>query len=89
MTGRIGARGAFRYNGCMMTLVSLDGSRRKIVAQVIASVISPAQMTMAHQLMAAEKPGRPAPQPEEILFWLRLNMPVAADRIDAILHPAD
>ena len=73
----------------MMTLVSLDGSRRKIVASVIAQVISPSQMTMAHQLMAAEKPGRPAPQPEEVLFWLRLNMPVAAGKIDAILHPAD
>lgn len=73
----------------MMTLVSLDGSRRKLVAQTIAQVISPAQLTMAHQLMAAEKPGRPAPQPEELLFWIRLNMPVAAEKIDAILHPHD
>lgn len=73
----------------MMTLVSLDGSRRKLVASVIAEVLSPAQITMAHQLLAAEKPGRPAPQPEELLFWIRLNMPVAAERIDAILHPAD
>lgn len=73
----------------MMTLVSLDGSRRKIVAQAISSILSPAQMTMAHQLMAAEKPGRPAPMPEEVLFWLRLNMPVAAEKIDAILHPGD
>ncbi|MEK7232672.1 MAG: hypothetical protein AAB268_02560 [Elusimicrobiota bacterium] len=72
-----------------MTLVSLDGSRRKIVASVIAQVISPSQMAMALQLMAAEKPGRTAPVPEEILFWLRLNMPVAAGKIDAILHPAD
>ncbi len=73
----------------MMTLVSLDGSRRKLVASVISQVISPAQLTMAHQLMAAEKPGRPSPQPEEVLFWIRLNMPSAAERIDAILHPHD
>ena len=72
----------------MMTLALLDASRRKSMASAISRVISPAQMTMAHQLMAAEKPGRPAPQPKEILFWLRLNMPVAAGRIDAILHPA-
>jgi hypothetical protein len=39
--------------------------------------------------MAAEKPGRPAPQPEEVLFWIRRNMPVAAEKIDAILHPHD
>lgn len=73
----------------MMTLVSLDGSRRKLVSSVISQVVSPCQLTMAHELMAAEKPGRPAPTPEELLFWLRLNMPVAAERIDAILHPAD
>ena len=73
----------------MMTLVSFDGSRRKIVSSVISQVISPAQLTMAHQLMSAEKPGRPAPQPEEVLFWIRLNMPSAAERIDAILHPND
>lgn len=72
-----------------MTLVSLDGSRRKLVASVIAQVVSPAQLTMAHELMAAEKPGCAAPQPEEVLFWLRLSMPVLAERIDAILHPAD
>ncbi|MBI4061294.1 MAG: hypothetical protein HY403_07670 [Elusimicrobia bacterium] len=73
----------------MTTLVSLDGSRRKLAASAIARVLSPAQMTMARQLMAAEKSGRPAPQPEEILFWLRLNMPGAAERIDAILHPGE
>ena len=73
----------------MMTLVSLDGSRRKLVTSVIAQSLSPAQLTMAHQLLVAENPGRPAPQPEELLFWIRLNMPVAAERIDAILHPAD
>ncbi len=72
-----------------MTLVSLDDSRRKFVASAIARVISPAQMIMAHQLIAAEKPGCSAPQPEEVLFWLRLNMPVAAEKIDSILHPAD
>ncbi len=72
-----------------MTLVSLDGSRRKLVASVIASVISPAQLTMAHELISAERPGRTTPSPEELLFWLRLNMPSVAERIDAILHPAD
>lgn len=72
-----------------MTLVSLDGSRRKLLASVMSRVLSPAQITMARQLMAAEKPGRPSPQPEEIMFWLRLNMPVAAEQIDATLHPAD
>ena len=73
----------------MMTLVSFDGSRRKLVSKVISQQISPAHMTMALNLMAAERPGRPAPQPEELLLWIRLNMPEAAERIDAILHPHD
>jgi len=71
----------------MMTLVSLDGSRRKLVSAVIAQVLTPCQITMAHELMAAENPGMP--NPEDLLFWVRLNMPVAAARIDAILHPDD
>ncbi len=89
MTGRIETSRAPALQCLVMTLVSREGSRRKIVASAITQVLSPAQMTMAHQLLAAERPGRPAPQPEEVLFWLRLNMPVAAEKIDAILHPAD
>jgi hypothetical protein len=72
----------------MMTLVSLDGSRRKLVAAVIAQVLTPCQITMAHELIEAEHPGM-VPQPEDLLFWLRLNMPVAAESVDAILHPDD
>jgi hypothetical protein len=72
----------------MMTLVSLDGSRRKLVSAVIAQVLTPCQITMAHELIAAEYPTMD-PQPEDLLFWLRLNMPVAAASIDAILHPDD
>jgi hypothetical protein len=73
----------------MMTLVSFDGSRRKFVSSVLSQVLSPASLTMAHQLWAAEKPGRSAPQPEDVLLWVRLNMPVAAERIDELLHPAE
>jgi hypothetical protein len=72
----------------MMTLVSLDGSRRKLVSAVIAQVLTPCQITMAHQLIEAEHPGMVV-MPEDLLFWLRLNMPVAAESIDAILHPED
>jgi hypothetical protein len=65
----------------MMTIPSFDVSRRKVLAKAISSIVNPAQLTMVHELMAAEKPGRSAPQPEDILFWMRLNMPVAAGQV--------
>ncbi|MBI5245741.1 MAG: hypothetical protein HY923_01060 [Elusimicrobia bacterium] len=70
----------------MMTMSPLDASRRKLLASIIRQVLSPAQLTMVHELLAAERPGRPAPQAEDIMFWMRLNMPVASDRIDELLH---
>lgn len=68
-----------------MTLMTMTPSRRKTLAKAIASVLSPAQLTMVHELLAAERPGRPAPQVEEILFWMRLNMPTAAARVDELV----
>lgn len=65
----------------MMTLSPFDAARRKSLTTAITTVVSPSQLTMVHELMAAEKPGRPAPQPEEILFWMRLNMPMAATQV--------
>lgn len=74
-----------RYTVFMMTM-PLDPARRKLLASVIRQVLSPAQLTMVHELIAAERPGRPAPQAEDIMFWMRLNMPVASDRVDELLH---
>ena len=62
-------------------------SHRDILACVIARVLTPVQLTMVRELVAAGKPGRPAP--EEFIFWMRLNMPVAAQQIETILYPAD
>ena len=78
-----------RYNFIMMTMSPLDASRRKLLASVIRQVLSPAQLTMVHELLAAERPGRPAPQAEDVMFWMRLNMPVASDRVDEMLHLAE
>lgn len=72
----------------MMTLLP-DLAHRKAVASAISSVLTPAELTMAHQFLAAERPGRPAPQPEELLAWIRLNMPAAAQRLEHVLYPAD
>ena len=35
------------------------------------------QMTAARELMRTEAPERRSPRPEEILYWMRVNMPLA------------
>ena len=72
-----------------LRLLTPSLSHRKAVAAAISSVLTPAELTMAHQFLVAERPGRPAPQPEEILSWVRLNMPAAAQRLEHVLYPAD
>lgn len=69
--------------------MNYDAPSRKMLATVIGQALTPEQLTMAHHLMASEKPGRPAPRPEDVLYWLRLNMPLAAERVDELLHPAE
>ena len=63
----------------------LSASRRKRLASALAQVLSPAQMTAARELMRAEAPGRLSPRPEEILYWMRVNMPLATLRVEGIL----
>ncbi len=78
-----------RYPIVMMTLSPSSAAHRKIVSAAITSVLSPAELTMVHQFMAAERPGRPAPQPEELLTWIRMNMPAIAQNLDHVLYPGD
>lgn len=77
------------YPLSMTTLMTYDAPQRKLLASIISRTLTPSQLTMAHHLMAAEKPGRHAPRPEDVLYWLRLNMPSAAERVDELLHPAE
>lgn len=65
----------------------LNRPHRKVLNSVIAQVLSPAQLTMARELASASS-GRPA-RAEELMYWMRLNMPVAAQRVEDVLHPAD
>lgn len=73
----------------MMTLetpfMTLNASRRKALASALSSVLHPAQLTAAREMIMAEEPGRAVPQPEEILFWMRVNMPSATERVEALL----
>ena len=66
-------------------ITTLSASRRKLLASALAQVLAPAQLTAAREFMLAEAPGRPTPRPEEILYWMRLNMPLATCRVDRIL----
>ena len=60
-------------------------ARRKQLAAALSRVLAPAQMTAARELMRSERPCRRDPQPEEILFWMRVNMPVATSRVERII----
>ena len=70
----------------MMTLNTPNASRRKALAAALETVLAPGQMTAARELMAAENPGRAAASPEDILYWMRVNMPDATRRVEDVLH---
>jgi hypothetical protein len=70
----------------MITMTTPSVSRRKALAAALDRVLAPAQMTAARELMAAENPGRATSQPEDVLYWMRVNMPGATRRVENILH---
>jgi hypothetical protein len=76
----------------MMTLMPsssvtpLNAARRRLLSSALDQVLHPAQLTAARELMRAEAPARLSPRPEEILYWMRVNMPQATLRVEAILH---
>lgn len=74
----------------MMTLLPQhDETHRKAVASAITRVLTLPELTMVHNCWAAENPGQPAPDPFQVLRWVRQNMPLAAERLDEALYPAD
>ena len=87
--------GGFRqvvYHGIMMSEMSspvatLNAARRKQLSSALAKVLAPEQLSAARELMLAEAPGRLSPRPEEILYWMRVNMPLATRRVEKILFP--
>ncbi len=63
--------------------------RRKTLQTAFAHVLTAAQHTMVRELVRLEDPRGPEPRAEEMLYWIRLNMPRAAARIDSFIHPKD
>jgi hypothetical protein len=72
-----------------MIPMNYTAERRKAVAAAISRALTPAQLTMVHELMQANDPMGPAPRAEHILQWLRINMPSSAVKIEEDLYPAD
>ena len=70
-----------------MGMMTLHSPRHKALASAIAQVLTPAERSMVRELIAAEVAGRPAPGAEDMMYWMRLNMPTAAIRVEDILHP--
>ena len=71
----------------MMTspIANFSAPRRKLLAAALSKVLAPAQLTAAREFMRAERPRRAEPQPEEILYWMRVNMPLATGRVERII----
>ena len=67
----------------------LDPFRRRLLAAALEQILTPAQLTVARELQQAATPGSTEPRPEDVLYWIRLNMPVAASKLEHILHPND
>ena len=63
--------------------------RRRALDLTIARVLTPAQHTMVRELIRAETPKGCSPRAEDMMYWIRLNMPVVASRIEALLHPKE
>ncbi len=66
---------------------SIASYRRKALQSAIIQVLTPAQLTMVSELVCAEDPEHSEPVVDDILYWMRLNMPVAARQVEDVLHP--
>ena len=80
-------------SGCCYTVIMfminnspLDVRRRKAVLAAINRVLGKAQRATVRELVSAEMGAKRA-TPLQILSWMRVNMPAAADRVDDVLHP--
>ena len=71
----------------MVMITSLSTFRRKALVSAIGQVLTPVQHTMVRELIQAEDPHHADAQPEDVIYWMRLNMPVAAREVEDVLHP--
>ncbi|MDE2040386.1 MAG: hypothetical protein KGO96_11995 [Elusimicrobia bacterium] len=72
----------------MITATSSAALRRhhRCVASALNRVLSPHRRAEVRELVLAENGPRRA-SPHEVLSWMRVNMPLAADRVDDVLFP--
>ncbi len=92
--GHPGSYGPLRpawYPLFMTTTFAMNYSteRRKALAAAIERALTPAQLTMVRELAQASDPHGLEPRAEQLLQWLRVNMPSSAVKIEEDLYPAD
>jgi hypothetical protein len=66
-------------------MVTFQQSRRRGLESAINQVLPPQQRAAVREMCAAEA-GRPCTA-LDVLSWMRVNMPVAADRVDDVQFP--
>lgn len=72
-----------------MISMNFTPKRSKALNAAIEQVLAPAQITMVREFLQAEDPMGPAPRASDMLSWIRMNMPMAAVRIEELLYPND
>lgn len=63
--------------------MTVDTFHRQALSSVISEVLTPAQLRRARELAGA------GTRSDELMRWMRFNMPVAAQQVEDILYPAD
>lgn len=72
-----------------MISMTYTPKRSKALHAAIEQVLTPAQCTMVQEFLGAEDPMGPAPRASDMLSWIRVNMPMAAVRVEELLYPND
>ena len=66
-------------------MITIRESRRRGLASAINQVLEPAQRRSVQQLCSSEAGRRCSSL--DVLSWMRVNMPTAADRVDDMQFP--
>ncbi len=66
----------------------ISPSRRRILGAAIERALTPHELSLARDMVRTDARRRALkPEPEQLLYWMRLNMPNAAGRVEAVLEP--
>lgn len=72
-----------------MILMTTPSYSRKALSVALSRVLAPAQLTAAREMIMAADPSRAIVTPEDILYWMRVNMPRATEQVEELLNDGE